>query len=170
MLSGHICRLAILLKLCITSSYNNKENMAPLCTQPPATTMFKFLNNSFYIDIICEEVLLGKVMMEMNSFFRRAHFLKDVSKFATTTTNYIFRFLFTTWTFHLEGENVFGFAKCSVNFSLDADDKSHRPNHIKFSHPRVVIFVYQLRSINDLSIGGCHVLHIVCFLYFLKVV
>jgi hypothetical protein len=54
--------------------------------------MFTILNNSFYIDIICEEVLLGKVMIETNSFFRRAHFLKDVSKLAAATTNYISKF------------------------------------------------------------------------------
>ncbi len=42
--------------------------VTPFCTQPLVMTMFKILNNSFYIDITCEEVLLGKVLIEMNSF------------------------------------------------------------------------------------------------------
>jgi hypothetical protein len=96
--------------------------------------------------------------------------LKDIYKLVAATTNYISRFSFTTWTFHLEGEEVFGFAKCGVDLSLDADDKSHRPNHINFSHPCVVVLACQLSNINDLPVGGCHVLHIICFLYFLKVV
>jgi hypothetical protein len=73
-------------------------------------------------------------------FFRRAHFPGDVSKLAIAITNYISRFSFTTRTFHLKGGEVFGFAKCGVDFSLDVDDKSHRPNHINFSHPHVVFF------------------------------
>ncbi len=68
MLSGQICQLAILLRLCITSGYNSWENATP-CTQPPMTTMFKLLKSPLYIYIICEAVLNGKVLIEINSFW-----------------------------------------------------------------------------------------------------
>ncbi len=39
-LIGQTCQLAILLKLCITSSWSNQENATPLCTHWHAMTMF----------------------------------------------------------------------------------------------------------------------------------
>ncbi len=61
-------QVVILLRLCITFNYNNRENVAPLCTQPLIMITFGLLNSPFYIDITCKEVLLGKVMIEMKSF------------------------------------------------------------------------------------------------------
>jgi hypothetical protein len=56
--------------------------------------------------------------------------------------------------FHLEGEEVFGFAKRSVNCSLGVDDKSHRPNYVNFSHPRVAILACQPNTIDNLHVHG----------------
>jgi hypothetical protein len=85
---------------------------------------------------------------------RRAHFSRDVSKLATIIANYTSEFLLTTRTFHLEGEEVFGFAKCGVDFSPSANDELHRPNHINFSHPHVAILAFQPSSVDDLSVLG----------------
>ncbi len=49
---------------------------------------------------------------------------------------------------------MFGSTKCSVNFSLRLDDKSHRPNHVKFFHPRVAIPACQPNIIDNLHIHG----------------
>jgi hypothetical protein len=70
MLNGQICWLAILLRICITFGYNSRESATPPYTQPPTMTMFELLNNPLYIDITCEEVFLGKVLIQMSSFWR----------------------------------------------------------------------------------------------------
>ncbi len=75
------------------------------------TIMFKLLNGPFYINITCEEVLLGKVLIQMNSFWG------DVSNLVATIANYAYEFLFSKQTPHLEGEEVFGYAKHNVDFS-----------------------------------------------------
>jgi hypothetical protein len=63
-----------LVETMITFSYNNWENITPLCTQPPMTTMFGLLNSPFYTDITHEEVLPGKVLIWMSSFWGRPMF------------------------------------------------------------------------------------------------
>ncbi len=83
---------------------------------------------------------------------RRAHFSGDVSKLATIIANYTFESLFTIWILHLEGEEVFGFAKHDVDFLLRVDDESRRPNCINFSHPCVAIFAYQPNSVDNLPV------------------
>jgi hypothetical protein len=55
---------------------------------------------------------------------------------------------------HLEGEEVFGFAKHSVDCFLGVDDKSHRPNYVNFSHPCVAILACQPNIIDDLHVHG----------------
>lgn len=72
-------------------------------------------------------------------FSKTTHFSRDVSKLMVVVANYTYGFLFTTRTPHLEGEKVFGFAKQDANFSPCVDDELHRPNHIKFFHPCVVV-------------------------------
>jgi hypothetical protein len=68
--------------------------------------------------------------------------------------SYAYESLFTTWTLHLEGEEVFDSAKRSTNVSPRADDKLHRPNHVNFSHPWVIVPACQPNSVNDLHIHG----------------
>jgi hypothetical protein len=85
---------------------------------------------------------------------RRAYFSKDVSKLVATIANYASKFSFTAWTPCLEGEEVFGFAKQSADFSPRVDDESHRPNHVNFSHPRVVIPTCHPNNVGDLHIHG----------------
>ncbi len=83
-----------------------------------------------------------------------AHVLGDVSKFVVAIANYFYESLFTTWIPHLEGEEVFGYAKRTTNFSLRADDKLHRPNHVNFSHPHVIIPTCQPNNVDNLHIHG----------------
>jgi hypothetical protein len=65
----------------------------------------------------------------------KAHASRDVPKLATIVANFIFRSLFMTLTPHFEGEEVFGSAMHSVNFSPKENNELHRPDHVKFSYP-----------------------------------
>ncbi len=58
---------------------------------------------------------------------------RNIFKFVETIVNYVSEFSSVTWTFHLKGEEVFGFINDSINCSPRADDESHRPNHVNFS-------------------------------------
>jgi hypothetical protein len=67
-------------------------------------------------------------------FFKKAHWLGDPSKLILTIAKNGFRFsfmthtfksLFMTHTFHFKGEEVFGLAKCNVDYSPSVDDDLH---------------------------------------------
>jgi hypothetical protein len=55
-LTGQTCQLAILFRLCITSSCSSQENAAPLCTNWHATTMFGLLNSPHYTNNTCKAI------------------------------------------------------------------------------------------------------------------
>ncbi len=80
--------------------------------------------------------------------------MKDIPKLATSITNFAFRSLFMTLTPHLKGEEVFGSAMHSVNFSPRANNELHKPSHVKFSCPHVVVLVYHPNSVDDLHVHG----------------
>ncbi len=80
--------------------------------------------------------------------------MKDVSKLVAVVANYTFKSSFTTQTPHLEGEAMFGSAKCGANFSPSVDDESHKHDRINFSCPHVVVPACQPKSVNNLSILG----------------
>ncbi len=77
---------------------------------------------------------------DRNEFLlRRAHVSGDVFNLVATIANYAYEFSFTKQTPHLEGEEVFGSSKRSVDFFPKVDDESHRLDHVNFSHPHVVV-------------------------------
>jgi hypothetical protein len=84
----------------------------------------------------------------------KAHALKDVPKLATIVANFVFRSLFMTLIPHLEGEEVFGFAMHNVNFSPKTNNELHRPGHVKFSCPHVVVLACHPNNVDDLHIHG----------------
>lgn len=49
--------------------------------------------------------------------------------------NYMFESSFTNRPLHLEGEEVFGFAKQLIECPPNVDNDSHFPNHVNFSYP-----------------------------------
>jgi hypothetical protein len=59
-----------------------------------------------------------------------------------------------TLNFHLEGEKVFSSTKHNVDFSFGANNKSHRPNHVKFSRPHVAIPTCHPNNVNNLQVHG----------------
>jgi hypothetical protein len=65
--------------------------------------------------------------------------------------NYTFRFSFFYCTSHLEGEAVFGFAKQLANYPPDANNDSHSPNHVNFSHPQVTVIVVQSNVVGNVN-------------------
>ncbi len=85
---------------------------------------------------------------------RRAHFSRDISKFVATIANFAFGSSFMTPIPHLKGEEVFGSTKHSVDFLPKASNKSHRPNHVKFSCPYVAIPTCHPNNVNNLHIHG----------------
>jgi hypothetical protein len=66
---------------------------------------------------------------------------------------------------HLEGEEVFGLAKFNADCFLGVDDKSHKPNYVNFSCPRVWPFLHVNPTLLMTCMSmGCHVFHKVCIL------
>jgi hypothetical protein len=63
----------------------------------------------------------------------------DFARLATIMCNYALGSSFTTWTTHLEGEEVFGVAKCPTNFPFGVESDSHGLDHVNFSHLWVAI-------------------------------
>ncbi len=72
----------------------------------------------------------------------------DPTKLATIMSNYALGYSFTTWTTHFEGEEVFGFAKCPINFSFGLENDSHRLDHVNFSHLWVAIILPQTNIVD----------------------
>jgi hypothetical protein len=79
--------------------------------------------------------------------------LKDAAKLMIIIANYAFKFSFTTWIPHLQGEKVFGLAKHNTNYFLEVNDESHRPNHINISCPHVVVGPNQPNTMDKM----CHI-------------
>jgi hypothetical protein len=80
--------------------------------------------------------------------------LGDISKFVATIANFAFGSSFMTLIPHLEGEEVFGSTKRSADFLPRANNELHRPKHVKFSCPHVVIPTCHPNSVNNLHIHG----------------
>jgi hypothetical protein len=57
--------------------------------------------------------------------------------------NYTFRSSFFYRTLHLEGEEVFGFAKQPIDYPPSVDNDYHHFDHVDFSHLRVTILIVQ---------------------------
>jgi hypothetical protein len=55
--------------------------------------------------------------------------------------NYTFRSSFSYRTLHLEGEEVFGFAKKPANYPPSAENDSHHHDRVNFFHPQVIVIV-----------------------------
>jgi hypothetical protein len=53
---------------------------------------------------------------------------RDLTKLVATIVNYAFKALFMTWTLQINGEKVFGLAKCNANYSSRANYDFHRAN------------------------------------------
>jgi hypothetical protein len=53
---------------------------------------------------------------------------------------------------HLEGEEVFGFAKRPIDCPLGTKKHSHHPDHVNFSHPWVSILAHELNFVKDVHI------------------
>ncbi len=93
----------------------------------------------------------GKGLDTNELLLKRAHVLRDVSKLAIVV-NYVSRSSFTTRTFHLEGEEVFVFTKCNVDFSLGVNDESHRLDCMNFSYHHVAILTCYPNNVDNLHI------------------
>jgi len=65
--------------------------------------------------------------------------------------NYTSRFSFFYHTPHLEGEEVFGFAKWHVDYPLGANNDSHRPNHVNFFRPQVTVIATQSNIVGNVG-------------------
>jgi hypothetical protein len=83
----------------------------------------------------------------------KAHASRDVPKLATTIANFVFRSLFMTLSPHLDGEEVFGSNMNSVNFSPNANNELHRPDHVIFLI-LMVLLTCPPNSVNDLHVHG----------------
>ncbi len=170
MLNGQICQLAILLRVCITSYYNSWKGVTPLCTQPHAMTIFKFLNSPFYIDITCEEILLGKVLIKMNSFWGRPIFLGMFPSLwhllPILLSNLHSPHKFFIWRLR----------RCLVLLStLLTFCQVHMTSHIGLIVSIFLVLVWLFPLVNPTMLTtypspSRHVLHKICFLHFFKVV
>lgn len=59
----------------------------------------------------------------------------DPFRLVVVVANYTFEFSFFYCTSHLEGEEVFEFAKLPVDYPLNAENDFHHPNCVNFSSP-----------------------------------
>jgi hypothetical protein len=82
------------------------------------------------------------------------NFSRDISKFVAIVANFAFGSSFMTLILHLEGEEVFGSAKCSADFLPRVNNESPKANHVKFSCPHVAIPTCHPNSVNNLQIHG----------------
>ncbi len=58
---------------------------------------------------------------------------------------------FFYYVMHLEGEEVFGSAKCPIDYPLGVENDSHRPNLVNFFQPWIIVHVAQLNAIVNVS-------------------
>lgn len=169
MLSGQICQLAILLRLCITFGYNSWENATPSCTQPPMTTMFKLLKSPLYIDIVCEAVLNGKVLIKINSFWGRPTFQGIFPSLWQPLPILLMDPHSWHWFF------ISRVRKCLVLPNVVPTFRQGQVMScidLTMSNYLVLVWLFPLviPIVSTICTSmGCHVLHKVCFLYFLKV-
>ncbi len=96
----------------------------------------------------------GKGLDRNELLLKRAHFSKDISKFLATVADFAFGSSFMTLIPHLEGEEVFSSTKHNSYFSPRVSNELHRPNHVKFSCPRVAIPTCHPNNVNNLHIHG----------------
>jgi hypothetical protein len=95
--------------------------------------MYALPNNALcplFIDIICKVLHLIIVIIRMNCFCERYKSQGDLARLATIMCNYPLGSSFTTWTTNLEGEEVFGLAKCPTNFPFGVESDSQRLDHV----------------------------------------
>jgi hypothetical protein len=143
--------------------------VTPFCTQPLVMIMFKILNNSFYIDITCEEVLLGKVLIEMNSFWRRL-----VSRGMFPSLQQSLPIILPNLC-SPHGFFIWRVRRCLVLQSvMSTFHQVQMKNCIGLTMSISLIFVWPFSLVNPtMSMTypspSHHVLHKVCFLYFFKV-
>jgi hypothetical protein len=78
-------------------------------------------------------------MIGMIFLLRKAQRFNDLLRLTVVVANYTFGFSFFYHPSHFEGEEVFGFAKKPTNFPPGVDNDFRRPNHVKFSCPRITI-------------------------------
>jgi hypothetical protein len=83
---------------------------------------------------------------------RRAQGLSGPIRFVTTMANYMFESSFTNHLSHLEGKDIFGYAKQLANCPPNANKDSHHPNHVNFSHPRITIPTVEPNMVEDIFI------------------
>ncbi len=85
--------------------------------------------------------LVGHGLDRNELLWRRAQWFNDLARLTTFVANYMSRSSFSDHIPHLEGEEVFGFAKRSVDCPPSADNDFHHPNHVNFFCPRITILV-----------------------------
>ncbi len=155
--------------MCITSSYNKQESAALPCTQPHMTTMFRLLNSPFYIDIICKEVLLGKVIIGMNSFWGGPMFWGMFLILWWPLLIILMNFCFQNNFFIWKVKRCLVLLSVVLNF-LQRQMTSCIGLIVSIS----LIFMWLFPLVNLIvsttwTSMCCHVLHKICFLYFFKV-
>ncbi len=80
--------------------------------------------------------LVGHGLDKNELLLRKAQGLSDLAKLTVVVANFTSRSSFTNHLLHLEGKEVFGFAKQLVNCLLGVNEDSHHLNHVNFFCPR----------------------------------
>ncbi len=83
---------------------------------------------------------------------RRTQGLSDHAKLVVIVANYTSRSSFTNHLLHLQGEEVFRFAKWHVDCPLSAIKDSHHPYCVNLSSPQVSIIAIKLDIMEDVQV------------------
>ncbi len=132
--------------------------------------MFKLLNSLLYIDITCEEVLLGKVMIGMNSFWRGPTFQGMFPSLWWLLPV----MLMNPYSRH--GLFIWKVRRCLILPSVvQMFHQGRMTSCIGLIMSIFLILGWSFLLVNPIvstiyTSMGCHVLHKICFLYFFKVV
>jgi hypothetical protein len=101
---------------------------------------------------------------------RKAQGLSDLAKLVTDVANYTSGSFFTNCPPHLEGKEVFGFAKQLVNCVLSIHKDSHHFDHMNFFCPQVSVMAIKPNIMEDVHFQQLPpASSMICYLCYLKV-
>ncbi len=95
--------------------------------------------------------LIGHGLDRNEFLWRRAQWFNDPARLMILMANYMSEYSFSNRTPHLEGEEVFGFAKQSVDCLLGVDNDFHHPHHVNLFCPRITVLAVRPNIIGDVS-------------------
>jgi hypothetical protein len=83
--------------------------------------------------------------------FKKAQHFSDFVRLVAIVANYTFGSSLFYHTPHLEGEEVFGFAKQHADCLLGVENDFHRLDCVNFSHPRIIVPIAQPNVVGNVG-------------------